>query len=82
MLPGTRATDPGARGEGGGVALPEAADQKAGRRRCRALRLEVRTDNPGAVRLYERLGYRRIGHVAGYYEDGADAWRYEKLLAA
>ena len=30
--------------------------------------------------LYERAGYRRIGRYAGYYEDGADAWRYEKSL--
>jgi len=76
------ATHHEARGQGVGSALLDAAEQLARRRRCRALRLEVRTDNPGAVRLYERLGYRRIGHAAGYYEDGADAWRYEKLLVA
>jgi ribosomal protein S18 acetylase RimI-like enzyme len=75
------ATHHAARGQGVGSALLDAVEQLARRRRCRALRLEVRTDNHGAVRLYERLGYRRTGHATAYYEDGADAWRYEKLLA-
>lgn len=74
------ATHVEARGKGVGSALMEAAEQAARRRRCGALRLEVRTDNEGAIRLYERLGYRRIGRYEGYYEDGADAWRYEKTL--
>jgi ribosomal protein S18 acetylase RimI-like enzyme len=74
------ATHAEARGKGVGSALMEAAEQAARRRRCTALRLEVRTDNEGAIRLYERLGYARIGRYAGYYEDGADAWRYEKAL--
>jgi len=74
------ATHGEARGKGVGSALLEAAEHAARRRRCHALRLEVRTDNHSAVRLYERLGYHRIGEYAGYYEDGADAWRYEKVL--
>lgn len=74
------ATHHAARGQGVGAALLDAIEQLAHRRRCRALRLEVRTDNPGAIRLYERLGYRRLGPLAGYYADGADGWRYEKLL--
>lgn len=72
------ATRPEARGRGVGGALLAAADRLARRQRCHALRLEVRTDNLGAIRLYERQGYQRIGHLPGYYEDGADAWRYEK----
>lgn len=74
------ATRAEARGKGVGSALIEAAEQAARRKRRRALRLEVRTDNHAAIRLYERLGYARIGRYAGYYEDGADAWRYEKAL--
>lgn len=74
------ATRAEARGKGVGSALIEAAEQAARRKRRRALRLEVRTDNDAAIRLYERLGYRRIGRYASYYEDGADAWRYEKAL--
>ena len=74
------ATRAEARGKGVGSALIEAAEQAARRKRRRALRLEVRTDNDAAIRLYERLGYARIGRYASYYEDGADAWRYEKTL--
>lgn len=74
------ATQPEARGKGVGTALLDAAVQVAGRRGCRALRLEVRTDNTVAIGLYERLGFRRIGRYQRYYQDGADAWRYEKAL--
>jgi ribosomal-protein-alanine N-acetyltransferase len=74
------ATQPQARGKGVGTALLQAADRAARRRGCRALRLEVNVRNAKAVRLYERLGYRRIGRYAHYYQDGADAWRYEKAL--
>jgi ribosomal protein S18 acetylase RimI-like enzyme len=74
------ATKAEARGKGVGSALLEAAEKLALRRRRKALRLEVRTDNEDALRLYERLGYKRIGRYDGYYGDGADAWRYEKVL--
>jgi len=74
------ATRAEARGKGVGSALIEAAELAARRKRRHALRLEVRTDNHAAIRLYERLGYQRIGEYASYYEDGADAWRYEKAL--
>lgn len=76
------ATAPAARGRGLGARLLAAAEAAARARGCRALRLEVRVDNPAAIGLYERAGYRRIGAYAGYYDDGADAWRYEKPLAA
>jgi len=76
------ATHHAARGQGVGSALLDATEQLARRRRCRALRLEVRADNPAAARLYERLGYRRLAALESYYEDGADGWRYEKLLTA
>jgi ribosomal protein S18 acetylase RimI-like enzyme len=74
------ATAPAARGRGIGARLLAAAERAARERGCRALRLEVRVDNAAAIALYERAGYRRIGRYAGYYEDGADAWRYEKTL--
>jgi ribosomal protein S18 acetylase RimI-like enzyme len=73
---------PEARGKGVGTALIEAAEAAARQRSCTSLRLEVRTDNDSAVRLYERLGYRRLGPtVKAFYEDGSDAFRYEKALA-
>lgn len=72
------ASAPEARGRGIGAALLTAAEHATGERGCRALRLEVRTDNAAAIRLYESHGFRRIGCRPGYYEDGAAAWRYEK----
>jgi ribosomal protein S18 acetylase RimI-like enzyme len=75
------AVDPVARGSGLGAALLAAAERAARRRGVRRLRLEVRQDNPAAIALYETRGYRRIGARAAYYEDGADAWRYERALA-
>lgn len=74
------ATAVAARGQGVGAALLVAAADAARRRGARALKLEVRTDNAAAIRLYERHGFRRSGRYAGYYEDGADAWRYEQTL--
>jgi len=74
------ATRPEARGQGVGAALLEAAAAAARRRGSRALRLEVRIDNAAAIALYEREDFRRIGRYAQYYQDGADAWRYEKVL--
>ncbi|MEO7073166.1 MAG: N-acetyltransferase [Rhodanobacter sp.] len=74
------ATQPQARGKGVGTALLRAAEHAARRRACHALRLEVNVRNAKAMRLYERLGYRRIGRYARYYQDGTDAWRYEKTL--
>ncbi|WP_426687563.1 GNAT family N-acetyltransferase [Rhodanobacter ginsengiterrae] len=74
------ATQPEVRGQGVGAALLEAAADAARRRGCKALRLEVRDGNAAAIGLYEREGFHRIGRYAKYYQDGADAWRYEKPL--
>jgi len=74
------ASKPEARGKGVGSALIDAAEAAARTRHCHALRLEVRTDNASAIRLYERLGYKRLERLPRYYEDGADAWRYERTL--
>lgn len=76
------ASKPEARGKGVGSALIDAAEAAARARHCHALRLEVRTDNASAIRLYERLGYKRLERLPRYYEDGADAWRYERTLGA
>ena len=74
------ASHPEGRGRGIGTALVQAAEVLASQRHCRVLRLEVRCDNQRAIALYERLGYRRISRLAEYYEDGANGWRYEKVL--
>ncbi|HEX6613734.1 MAG TPA: GNAT family N-acetyltransferase [Rhodanobacteraceae bacterium] len=69
-----------ARGKGLGSALLDAAECEARKRGRGAIRLEVRTDNAPAIALYEKTGYRRGPCMAGFYENGLDAWRYEKSL--
>jgi len=71
-----------ARGQGLGAVLLAAVEKAARRRGSRRMRLEVSQQNPAAIRLYERHGYRRIGERRGYYENGEHAWRYEKQLGA
>jgi len=44
------------------------------------LRLEVRPDNFGAIKLYEKLGYQPFDIVSDFYEDHADAIRMMKVL--
>lgn len=68
------------RGIGLASALLEDAAHIAARRDMTRLRLEVREDNTAAIRLYERLGFRRVGTRTAYYADQATALRYEKRL--
>ena len=74
------ATARAARGQGVGAALLNCAIHVGSQRRCTAMRLEVRTDNAAAIALYVRYGFRQIGSLNAYYEDGADALRYERAL--
>ena len=67
-------------GKGVGRALLEAAEKVAFDHDRLMLRLEVREDNPRAISIYERSGYRRTGRETNYYEDGMSALRYEKTL--
>ena len=75
------AVDPSQKRRGVGRALLQACERYARARGRAALRLEVRYDNPAAIALYEKMGYRPFGHYAGYYEDGGVALRFEKRLA-
>jgi ribosomal protein S18 acetylase RimI-like enzyme len=43
------------------------------------LRLCVRLDNTGAIRLYEQEGYQRVGIWTKYYNDSGDALVMEKI---
>ena len=76
------AMEPAARGRGIARALVEAAEREARERGCAYLRLEVRTDNQAAKSLYHAMGYRPFEVVADYYEDHADAQRFERVLTA
>jgi ribosomal-protein-alanine N-acetyltransferase len=66
------------RGMGVGAALLRAAEEAARQSGRTNLYLEVRDDNAAAVSLYESRGYTRGPTLRGFYEDGADARRYEK----
>lgn len=67
-------------GKGIAALLMAAAEESVLQNNCISLRLEVRTDNIAATRLYEKLGYRRFATKLDYYEDHSDALRYEKRL--
>ena len=72
--------DPRWRGRGIGALLLADAEQIAREAGATRLRLEVRADNATAIALYRQRGYGVIGQRAGYYEDGADALRFERVL--
>lgn len=75
------AVDPDARGKGVGRALLAAAEKAAVEAGFAYMRLEVRRDNAESIRLYGKAGYRKLGEVGDYYEDGMEALRFEKALA-
>lgn len=69
-----------ASGRGIGMALLQAIEAAARQRGFAALKLETRADNDAAIRLYERVGYRRTGLKRDYYGDHCDAVVYEREL--
>lgn len=71
-----------ARGQGLGARLLAACEEHAVARGAHRLRLEVRTANSSAHRLYESAGYRVIARLESYYPDGEAAHRMEKVLIA
>lgn len=72
--------------------LPEERQARAGTalmdRLLKALRgrgiaqveLMVRTKNRPALRFYRAFGFRRVGRVPHYYEDGADAYVMKRTV--
>lgn len=71
---------PDARRRGLGSRLMRAAEEASGERRCTVVRLEVSTENPGAVEFYRRLGYEVDGILPGYYSWGEDAFSMHKIV--
>jgi ribosomal protein S18 acetylase RimI-like enzyme len=65
---------------GVGPLLLAAAEQSARRRGRLAMRLEVHEHNSRAISRYEKSGYRLFGRHRDYYDDHADALRFEKAL--
>lgn len=74
------AVTPSLRGKGIAEKLVKAAEQSGRDHGCAFMRLEVSVHNQGASHLYKKLGYRLIGKIANYYDDGADALRMEKRI--
>lgn len=72
--------DPALRGRGIAQALLEAAEAAARARGCVRVYLEVRRDNGAALALYAKRGYRPVGRISQFYEDGEDALRLERRL--
>jgi len=69
-----------ARGQGLGGKLLHRAEALARAEGCLSMRLEVSAGNHVAIGLYQKRGYRIFGRKPGYYEDGHDALRMQKIL--
>lgn len=66
---------------GVGRAMVKALVNEAAGLGASLIRLNLRTDNSGARKLYESLGFKSMGTTKGYYEsDGADAEMMELRL--
>ena len=44
------------------------------------LELQVRISNKKALALYDKLGFQRIKTIPGYYQNGEDAFLYQRKL--
>lgn len=74
------AVDSKQRGQGIASQLIGAAEKFCAEDSRISMRLEVRTDNASAIRLYEKLGYHPFGEYKDYYEDHTDALRLQKRI--
>lgn len=68
-----------ARRQGAATALLEATFTRAGSAGARVVHLEVGEDNPAAIALYRKLGFRRTGRRPDYYRR-ADRRRIAAIL--
>ncbi len=66
------------RGRGVGTRLIEQAQGEMVKKSVKEVYLEVRVSNNQGISLYERLNYRRVTRLEGYYRDGEAAY----LMAA
>ncbi|MDP9038890.1 MAG: GNAT family N-acetyltransferase [Acidobacteriota bacterium] len=68
------------RGRGLGRRLMEELEARSRAAGAGTMLLHVFAGNAGAMRLYEGLGYARVGVAAGFYGTGLDGLMYEKRL--
>ena len=69
------AVGPAWRNQGVGRALLTAAVRRMVRRNAKSIRLMVHVNNIGAAQFYRHHGFRSVGRVPDYYEDGGTAVR-------
>jgi ribosomal protein S18 acetylase RimI-like enzyme len=74
------AVSPAFRGQGVAASLMSHAIEWARSHGSAIMRLETRADNLDAQALFGRLGFVEFDRRADYYEDGAQAIRYQKYL--
>jgi ribosomal-protein-alanine N-acetyltransferase len=67
------AVDPNFRRKGIGTKLWEELLELFKSNHVKVARLEVRKSNLIAQKFYEKLGFKKIGIIRGYYENGEDA---------
>lgn len=76
--------DPVHQGKGIGKKLLNAAEIEMLSKNIKKIRLEVSTGNQRAIKLYEKLGFRKICILNNYYRynhhDSYDAFRLVKIL--
>ncbi|OHV12891.1 GNAT family N-acetyltransferase [Kushneria phosphatilytica] len=71
---------PAQRGGGHGRRMLTALEELAKEAGGEQLQLEVRADNRAAIALYRRMGYRALGWLDSYYEDGCGGWKMSRRL--
>lgn len=72
--------DPPLRGRGVGSRLMELFAQRCLERSFRSISLEVRAANAAGQAFYHRHGFRPIGLLPRYYNDGEDGVKMERVL--
>jgi ribosomal-protein-alanine N-acetyltransferase len=70
------------RNQGVGRTLLTAAVRRMLRRNAKSIRLMVHVNNTRAADFYRHHGFRSVGRVADYYEDGGTAIRMRLPLAS
>jgi ribosomal-protein-alanine N-acetyltransferase len=68
------AVHPKQRRKGVATALMKELLRRFSDKGLKAARLEVRVSNEAAIKLYEKLGFKRVGIIERYYADGEDAY--------
>ena len=75
------AVDPSHQGKGLGLELLKECELEAARRGCSSITLEVREDNEGGIRFYERHGYVVLRSMPDYYNDGTPGLKMSKAIS-